>query len=118
MGLQQRKNKLRALIRGSKGKVRALWRTGLLPAAARGSGTGGVDSTLAKLRSMAGLLVGARQHAGLAAWLATQADEFYDPIYDITIGSVRRYAALFWDNIGSMARLQRGWEQLMRTFVD
>eukprot|EP00959_Pyramimonas_sp_CCMP1952_P212756 4451724-Pyramimonas_sp.AAC.1 len=80
MGLQQRKNKLRALTKGSKGKVRALWRTDLLPAAAHGSGIGGVvDSTLAKLRSMAGLLVGARQHAGRTAWLATQTDEFYDP---------------------------------------
>eukprot|EP00959_Pyramimonas_sp_CCMP1952_P014867 314647-Pyramimonas_sp.AAC.1 len=87
MGPRQRKNKLRALIRGSKGKARALWRTGLLPAAARGSGTSGVvDSTLAKLRSMAGPLVGARQHAGLTAWLATQTDEFYDPIYDVTTG--------------------------------
>eukprot|EP00959_Pyramimonas_sp_CCMP1952_P228829 4784417-Pyramimonas_sp.AAC.1 len=42
IGLQQRRNRLRALIRGSKGKVRALWRTGLLPAAAHGSGTSGV----------------------------------------------------------------------------
>ena len=60
--------KLKALVRGAKGKVRALWRTGLLPSTARGASTSStVDTTLYKLRSMARLRVGARQRAGLTA---------------------------------------------------
>eukprot|EP00959_Pyramimonas_sp_CCMP1952_P403058 8445358-Pyramimonas_sp.AAC.1 len=75
MGVLARRGKLAALQRG-RAQVHTLWRTGLLPAAAHGAGASGVvPATLAKLRTLAGSLVGAKSHASLTAWLATQSDE-------------------------------------------
>ena len=110
ISFQMRHKKLQALLRGAPMRVKALWRTGLLPAAAHGSGASGVlPETLQRLRNTAGLLAGARQKASVTAWLATLKDEYYDPMYDVTVGLVCRYAATIWDDLFSLALLQRAW---------
>eukprot|EP00959_Pyramimonas_sp_CCMP1952_P061247 1280196-Pyramimonas_sp.AAC.1 len=86
LAIGARQRRLRALRRGAPGKTKALWRTGLVPAAAHGAGASGVTPrALQKLRTMAGALVGARSHSSVTAWLATQRDEFFDTVCDTTI---------------------------------
>eukprot|EP00959_Pyramimonas_sp_CCMP1952_P434942 9107253-Pyramimonas_sp.AAC.1 len=62
-------------------QVTALWRTGLLPAAAHGASVSGVSELeLAKLRRAAGVICGrSASSASLTLVLATQKDEMYDP---------------------------------------
>eukprot|EP00959_Pyramimonas_sp_CCMP1952_P204173 4270130-Pyramimonas_sp.AAC.1 len=83
--LPRRRDKLSALRRATPSTVSLLRRTGLMPAGSHGAGVSGLaDSTLGTIRAMAGTLVGAKRSGSLTAWLATQPDPFYDPIFDAT----------------------------------
>eukprot|EP00959_Pyramimonas_sp_CCMP1952_P297449 6222631-Pyramimonas_sp.AAC.1 len=87
-----------------------LWRTGLMPAAGHGAGVSGItDPSLKALRTLAGSLVGARRSGSLTAWLATQVDPFYDPVFDATVPLMQRCAGMIWDARLSLGRLQRAW---------
>ena len=56
-----RSRKLRALRRAVSDRVSRLWRTGLMPAGGHGAGVSGVsDGALRRLRTQAGMLVGAK----------------------------------------------------------
>ena len=96
-----------------------LWKTGLLPSAAHGAGVAGVtDDTLGKLRSAAGLPVGAPPGpSGVAVFLATQRAKERDPIYAVTCDLVLRYASWVWDQRASLARLRHAWVEATARLV-
>ncbi|CAK0865013.1 unnamed protein product [Prorocentrum cordatum] len=88
-------------------RVACLWKAGPLPSAARGAGvSGATDATLRKLRSEAGMLVGARPGPSSdKVLLATQRAKEFDPMYLATCDLVCRCASWVWEQRTSLARL-------------
>eukprot|EP00959_Pyramimonas_sp_CCMP1952_P047343 988074-Pyramimonas_sp.AAC.1 len=76
-----------------------MWRTGALPPGSHGAGVIGLTgSTLMKLSSFAGELVGARRGLdSLAVYTCAQEDRLYDPSFDAACPLVARYARWLWD---------------------
>ena len=113
-----RSRKLRALRRAVSDRVSRLWRTGLLPAGAHGAGVSGVsDSAVRRLRTQAGMLVGAKPMRCLTLYLATQPSIRYDPLFDSTSLIVGRYASWLWDERVRPSLLFRAWSKIRDRFL-
>ena len=113
-----RSRKLRALRRAVPDRVSRLWRTGLMPAGGHGAGVSGVsDSNLRRLRTQAGMLVGAKPMRCLTLYLATQPSVRYDPLFDSTSLIVGRYASWIRDERVRPSRLFRAWSQIKERFL-
>ena len=97
--------RLRALKRAGGMKVRALWRTGLMPAGSPDAGVVGVtDKTLISLRSFAGELAGARRWPvppSRPSW-PPRKTKIYDPGFEATCPLIARSCAWVWDGLTSL----------------
>ncbi|CAK0905741.1 unnamed protein product [Prorocentrum cordatum] len=116
--LAARKQRIDALFRGAGVRAQALRRTGLLPSAAHGAAVGGIaDAHLGAPRHRAALLCSGRGGIGadsIAVHLATQTDQYMDPMYEATLAPVCRYSAAVWDGHLALSRLQQAWAVLQQ----
>ena len=108
--LQAKRRKVWGLRQAQPEAVKALWRTGLLPAASHGGGVSGVsDVSLRELRTFAGGMVGAKPKSCLTTYLCTQKDDRFDPVFDASVPLVVRFATCVWEARVVPSRLARAW---------
>ena len=88
--------------------------TGLTPSVLHGAAVMGVAEHILKpVRTLAGVLAGAKATSSLTMTLVMQRSPRYDPLYKATLELPYMYASWLWDGKASLVDLSQAWEAMV-----
>ena len=88
--------------------------TGLAPSVLHGAtGMGEAEHILKPVRTLAGVLAGAKAASSLTMTLVMQRSPRYDPIFKATLELPYMYASWLWDGKTSLVDLSQAWQAMV-----